>query len=79
MEIPLEIKAFYNLPDASVDAVLLHGPLYHLTDRADRIVALLEARRVLRPGGVLLAVAITSHASTIVGLVRGWVWDHDYW
>ena len=44
--------------DASVDAVLLFGPLYHLVGRAERIAALVEARRVLRPGGVLLAAAI---------------------
>jgi SAM-dependent methyltransferase len=48
--------------DASVDGVLLMGPLYHLIDRADRIVALREAMRVLRPGGVLLAEVIARHA-----------------
>jgi ubiquinone/menaquinone biosynthesis C-methylase UbiE len=64
--------------DASVDAVLLHGPLYHLTAIEDRLRALREARRILRPGGVLLAVAISAYASTIVGLVRGWIWDRDY-
>jgi ubiquinone/menaquinone biosynthesis C-methylase UbiE len=37
-----------------VDAVLLLGPLYHLTERSDRIRALTEARRVLRPNGVVL-------------------------
>src|SRR5215204_2421405 len=36
-------------PDDSTDAVLLLGPLYHLTSRADRLAALTEARRVLRP------------------------------
>jgi ubiquinone/menaquinone biosynthesis C-methylase UbiE len=35
--------------DESVDAVLLLGPLYHLVARSDRIAALREARRVLRP------------------------------
>ena len=44
--------------DATVDAMLLFGPLYHLVGRAERIAALVEARRVLRPGGVLLAAAI---------------------
>jgi ubiquinone/menaquinone biosynthesis C-methylase UbiE len=44
--------------DASVDAVLLLGPLYHLVGRTERLSALAEARRVLRPGGVLLAAAI---------------------
>jgi SAM-dependent methyltransferase len=40
----------------TADAVVLMGPLYHLTDRADRVQALREAHRVLRPGEVLLAV-----------------------
>ncbi|GAB3151773.1 class I SAM-dependent methyltransferase [Microbispora hainanensis] len=39
------------LPDASADAVLLLGPLYHLPGRADRIAALAEARRVVRLEG----------------------------
>jgi SAM-dependent methyltransferase len=39
-----------DLADSTVDAVLLLGPLYHLTRRADRIQALREARRVGRPG-----------------------------
>jgi SAM-dependent methyltransferase len=38
-------------PDESQDAVVLFGPLYHLTEAADRARALAEARRVLRPGG----------------------------
>jgi SAM-dependent methyltransferase len=60
-------------PEASADAALLLGPLYHLTDRADRIRALEEARRVLRPGGVLAAAAISRFASTLDGLVRGYL------
>src|SRR4051794_25145970 len=32
----------------SADAVLLLGPLYHLTSRADRLLALREGNRVLR-------------------------------
>ena len=35
------------------DAVLMLGPLYHLTERADRLAAWREAARVLRPGGVV--------------------------
>lgn len=53
---------------ASVDAVLLFGPLYHLTARSDRIAALGEARRILRPGGLLLAAAISRFASALDGL-----------
>jgi SAM-dependent methyltransferase len=65
-------------PDGSVDGVLLHGPLYHLTEREDRLAALRESRRILRPGGVLLGVGISCYASTHLGLVRGWMGDPDY-
>jgi ubiquinone/menaquinone biosynthesis C-methylase UbiE len=64
--------------DGTADVVILHGPLYHLTERADRLAALQEARRVLRSGGLLLAFAIGHFASTIVGLVRGMVFDREY-
>ena len=50
--------------DGSYDAVLLFGPLYHLTDRTDRVGALAEARRVTRPGGIVAAAVISSYAST---------------
>jgi SAM-dependent methyltransferase len=53
--------------DASVDAVLLLGPLCHLVGRAERIAALAEARRVLRPGGVLLAAAIGGSWRSLTG------------
>ncbi|MEQ4207002.1 class I SAM-dependent methyltransferase [Actinopolymorpha sp. B9G3] len=54
--------------DTSVDAVLILGPLYHLTERADRMRALEEAYRVLRPGGVVFAAAISRFASMMSGL-----------
>jgi len=62
----------------TLDAVLVHGPLYHLTDRADRIRALSEGCRVLKPGGVLAVVAISRYASTVVGVVNGWIADAVY-
>jgi len=62
-------------PDASVDAVLLLGPLYHLTERADRLLALQEAHRVLSPGGVLFAAAISRFASALDGLLGGFLQD----
>lgn len=57
-------------PDASADVVLLLGPLYHLTENADRRAALAEARRVLRPGGLLFAAAISRYAALLDLLVR---------
>lgn len=58
-------------PDTSVDMVLLFGPLYHLTERADRLTALREAHRILRPGGLLLAVGISRFTSVLDGLRQG--------
>jgi ubiquinone/menaquinone biosynthesis C-methylase UbiE len=55
----------------SIDGVLMFGPLYHLTERKERLQALSEAYRVLRPGGVIMAAAITRFASTIVALLEG--------
>ena len=62
-------------PSESVDAVLLLGPLYHLTERSDRIAALREAGRVLRFGGVLFSVGISRFASALDGLFRGYLDD----
>ena len=62
-------------PDESQDAVLLFGPLYHLIVPADRRQALAEARRVLVPGGRLLAMAVCRFASLLDGLYEGWLDD----
>jgi ubiquinone/menaquinone biosynthesis C-methylase UbiE len=61
--------------DASADAVLLFGPLYHLTERADRVKALREAHRVLRAGGRVFAAAISRFASLMDGFSRDFVGD----
>ncbi len=62
-------------PSASVDAVLLLGPLYHLPEAAERAAALAEANRVLRPSGTAFAAGISRFASAIDGLERGFVDD----
>ena len=59
-----------DLPGASADAVLLLGPLYHLTGRADRVRALRECARIVRPGGAVFAAAITRWAARIDGMLR---------
>lgn len=59
----------------SVDAVLLLGPLYHLPERQNRIEALEESLRVLKPGGVLFCVAISRFASLLDGMRKGYLFD----
>ena len=61
--------------DETMDAVLLFGPLYHLTDKRDRITALQEAHRVLKQDGILLAIGISRFASTFDGLRKSFLKD----
>jgi len=65
-----------ELEAGCADAVLLFGPLYHLLESAERSAALAEARRVLRPGGVVLGMSVSRFASLLEGLHRGWAADH---
>ena len=60
-----------ELADAAMDAVLLLGPLYHLTERSDRVQAWTEAARVVRAKGVVIGAAISRFASLIDGLNLG--------
>lgn len=62
-------------PDATFDAALLMGALYHLQDRTDRVRALAEARRALKPGAPLAAVHIGRWASLGDGFARGYIAD----
>jgi len=64
--------------DGIADAVLVLGPLYHLTDAADRQRALREAYRVLRSGGILFAAAISRCASALDGLARDVIRDPEF-
>jgi SAM-dependent methyltransferase len=56
-------------PDASVDAVLLLGPLYHLPRRRDRVQVLTEAKRIVRPGGRVFAAAISRWAARLDAII----------
>ena len=58
-----------DLDDSSVDAVLLLGPLYHLHRRSDRLRALREARRIVRPGGTVFVAAISRWAAHLHGVL----------
>ena len=68
-----------EFPDQFADLIIFHGPLYHLQQKKDRIQALIEAKRVLRPGGILLGFAINYTASTLVGLIQGVLTQSDFY
>lgn len=63
--------------DASCDAVLLLGPLYHLPEQADRLAALAEVSRVLRPGGVAFLGAISRFGSLLDAVRQGYLIDPE--
>lgn len=67
-----------GVPGEVADAVLLLGPLYHLVERSDRLQALREARRILKPAGVLFAAAISRFASLLDGLATGAFQDEQF-
>lgn len=49
-------------PDSSADIVLLMGPLYHIVECNERILALKECYRLLKPNGLLFSTAITRYS-----------------
>lgn len=65
-------------PDASADAVLLLGPMYHLPDRADRVRAWQEAARVVRPGGPVIGATISRFASLMDGFAKRFFADERF-
>lgn len=67
-----------TLEGSSFDAALLLGPLYHLTERQDRLTALGEARRVVIPGGPIFVAAISRFASLFDGLARGFLFEPGF-
>jgi ubiquinone/menaquinone biosynthesis C-methylase UbiE len=72
-----EVGDARHLPhrDATADAVLLLGPLYHLVEEADRLACLREAYRVLRPGGLVWGAGISRFASLFDSLSSGFFSD----
>ena len=75
-----EVGDARSLPhaDSSVDAVLLLGPLYHLIEKEQRLACLREARRVVRPGGIVWGAGISHFASLLDSLTHGFFDDPDF-
>jgi len=67
-----------DFEDKIADIVLLFGPMYHLVGKRERLKALSEASRVLKPGGLVFAAGITRYASILDGTLRGFVQDSTF-
>ena len=69
-----------ELKESQFDAVFLMGPLYHLVEEADRKLALQEAARRLRTGGVIFS-AFTSRFGVLADLMKSkpdWIEDQAH-
>ena len=51
--------------DSSFDITLLFGPMYHLYTTEDKLKALQEAKRVTRPGGIIMVAYVMNDYSVI--------------
>jgi SAM-dependent methyltransferase len=82
----LESRVQYQVADArdlssvvgkDYDAVMVMGPLYHLTEQADRILALEQACSQLRSGGVLFSSFISRYGimGDIMKKQTAWIED----
>jgi ubiquinone/menaquinone biosynthesis C-methylase UbiE len=67
-----------DLEDGGFDAVLLLGPLYHLPESEHRLMALSEAKRILKPGGILFAAGISRFAALHDGFAREMLFEPGF-
>lgn len=65
-----------NYMEDSFDVVLLFGPLYHLTEKAEREKCVSEVWRVLKTGGKVFASFIP-HLAGSIALVQRFCWSPD--
>ena len=57
------------------DIVLFLGPMYHITERNERMKALAEAKRVLREDGLIFCAGVSRYASLMDGFFLNLVAD----
>src|SRR5438445_11199016 len=66
-----------KFPNESSDVVLVMGPLYHLTEKDERLASLAEGLRVLKRDGVIFVAGISKFASALYGSRGGYIRDPD--
>ena len=64
--------------DSFADIVLLLGPMYHLTEKKDRLKSLSESYRILKPGGIIFTAGISKYASLLDGFDRKFILDEEF-
>lgn len=69
-----DVRDLSAFDDESFDVVLLMGPLYHLLEHADRLQAVRDARRLVRPGGRIFATFVNRLTMLRNGLASGPEW-----
>ena len=67
-----------DLADDQFDLVLLLGPLYHLINKDERLKSLMEAKRIVKPGGFVLSAVISRYASLFDGFKRDLIMDDQF-
>ena len=60
------------------DAIILHGPLYHIVDRPKRIKLLKKLSSILTPNGLILGFCINRYAGYFYGVRSGKILDRAY-
>lgn len=60
------------------DLVILHGPLYHIVKKEDRLIMLKNIKRHLNKGGIVLGFAINRYAGYFYGVRSGAILNEEY-
>lgn len=63
-----------EFPDGSFDSAVMMGPLYHLLMHEERILALQEARRLLKPGGLIFTAFVSRFGAFRDAASKGAAW-----
>lgn len=71
-----DIQSF--VPNLKYDIVILHGPLYHITRKSERIKVLNKCRAMLKCSGLILGFGINRYAGYFFGVRSGKIWEPSY-
>lgn len=64
--------------DEKFDMIIIHSPLYHITEREERISVLKHMKTLLNDNGKILGFAINRYAGYFYVVRSGKILDNDY-